>query len=294
MPPDVIRLEEIDRSQVAVAGGKGANLGELLRIGGVGVPPGFCVTTAAFGKASDELATQIADALEHYGATLPYAVRSSATAEDLPSSSFAGQHDSFLNVVGPQAVLEHVSRCWTSLSTERARAYRERNGINRKVRMAVVVQRMVAADVSGVLFTADPLNGNRKVTCIEAAFGLGDALVSGQVNADRFQTREGRVLSRIEHHDRPTLTDPQLLELTQLGRRIEAHFGCPQDIEWCLAERRLLDRAEPADHHPLSRPGNRRRGNHVYVSVGHQQMMTDAMKPLGLSMWQLTTPAPAT
>src|SRR5689334_18836489 len=104
MPPYVMRLEEIDRSHVAIAGGKGANLGELLRIDGVRVPAGFCVTTAAFGKASDELATQITDALEHYGATLPYAVRSSATAEDLPSASFAGQHDSFLNVVGPQSV----------------------------------------------------------------------------------------------------------------------------------------------------------------------------------------------
>ena len=139
MPRHVLGLEELDRSQVAIAGGKGANLGELLRVEGVRVPAGFCVTTAAFDTVAqspenrrdpeliripDDLATHITDALEHYGATLPYAVRSSATTEDLPSASFAGQHDSYLNVVGPAAILEHVSRCWASLFTERAVAYR--------------------------------------------------------------------------------------------------------------------------------------------------------------------------
>ena len=309
MPRHVVGLEELDRSQVAIAGGKGANLGELLRIEGVRVPAGFCVTTAAFDTVAqspetrrdpeliripDDLATHITDALEHYGATLPYAVRSSATTEDLPSASFAGQHDSYLNVVGPKAVLEHVSRCWASLFTERASAYRVRGDIDhREVRMAVVVQRMVAADVSGVLFTADPLSGNRKVTCIEATFGLGEALVSGQVNADRFQTREGRVTSRAEHQDRPTLTDTQLLELTRLGRRIEAHFGSPQDIEWCLDS----DGFWIVQSRPITTlfpvPETDEQGTRVYLSVGHQQMMTDAMKPLGLSMWRLTTPAPA-
>ena len=309
MPPYVMRLEEIDRAQVAIAGGKGANLGELLRIEGVRVPAGFCVTTAAFDAVAvlpetrrdaelipipDDLATHITGALEHHGATLSYAVRSSATAEDLPSASFAGQHDSYLNVVGAPAVLEHVGRCWASLFTERASAYRGRGGIDhREVRMAVVVQRMVAADVSGVLFTADPLSGNRKVTCIEATFGLGEALVSGQVNADRFQTRDGRVISRVVHQDRPTLTDTQLLELTRLGQRIEAHFGSPQDIEWCLdgdgfwiVQSRPITTLFPV-------PETDQQGTRVYLSVGHQQMMTDAMKPLGLSMWRLTTPAPA-
>ena len=309
MRRQVVGLADLDQTQISIGGGKGARLGELMRIDGIRVPAGFCVTTAAFDKVTDSpqtrrnaeliripdaLATHITEALEQYGATLPYAVRSSATAEDLPSASFAGQHDSFLNVVGQRAVLERVSRCWASLFTERAHAYRAHNDIDlHQVRMAVVVQRMVAADVSGVLFTADPLSGNRKVTCVEATFGLGETLVSGQVNADRFQTREGRVISRVEHQDRPTLSDEQLLELTGLGRRIEAHFGSPQDIEWCLDS----DGFWIVQSRPITTlfpvPETDEQDTRVYLSVGHQQMMTDAMKPLGLSMWRLTTPAPA-
>ena len=309
MRRQVVGLADLDQTQISIGGGKGARLGDLMRIDGIRVPAGFCVTTAAFDKVTDSpqtrrnaeliripdaLATHITEALEQYGATLPYAVRSSATAEDLPSASFAGQHDSFLNVVGQRAVLERVSRCWASLFTERAHAYRAHNDIDlHQVRMAVVVQRMVAADVSGVLFTADPLSGNRKVTCVEATFGLGETLVSGQVNADRFQTREGRVISRVEHQDRPTLSDEQLLELTGLGRRIEAHFGSPQDIEWCLDS----DGFWIVQSRPITTlfpvPETDEQDTRVYLSVGHQQMMTDAMKPLGLSMWRLTTPAPA-
>jgi hypothetical protein len=152
------------------------------------------------------LATAITDALVRIGDQAAYAVRSSATAEDLPTASFAGQQDTYLNVVGPAAILEHVGRCWASLFTERAVTYRLRNGFDhRKVHMAVVVQQMVFPDAAGILFTADPITGNRKVAAVEASFGLGEALVSGLVllHANEVMVNElaeaadGRKLTRI-------------------------------------------------------------------------------------------------
>ena len=230
--------QEIDRTQVAVVGGKGAHLGELSRIDGIRVPAGFCVTTDAFRRVMadapsiddrldrlsrldpddreairtlsaeirrtlegiaipDDLAAAITGALAGLGEHAAYAVRSSATAEDLPTASFAGQQDTYLNVVGPAAILEHVSRCWASLFTERAVTYRLRNGFDhRKVHMAVVVQQMVFPQAAGILFTADPVTGNRKVASVEASFGLGEALVSGLVNPDAYKVRDGEVVAR--------------------------------------------------------------------------------------------------
>jgi pyruvate,water dikinase len=260
----------------------------------------------------DELAEAITGALARSGEQVPYAVRSSATAEDLPTASFAGQQDTYLNVLGPAAVLRHVSRCWASLFTERAVTYRRRNGIDdRTVLMAVVVQRMVLPDASGILFTADPVTGDRTVATVDAGFGLGEALVSGLVNPDVFKVRHGEVVARTisakqrevralpaggtrevtidsRRQEQPALTDAQAIRLAQLGRRIEAHFGRPQDIEWCLVD----DDFHIVQSRPITTlfpvPESDDQENHVYVSVGHQQMMTDAMKPLGLSMWQLT------
>jgi phosphoenolpyruvate synthase/pyruvate phosphate dikinase len=117
-----------------------------------------------------------------------YAVRSSATAEDLPTASFAGQQDTYLNIIGKTAILKHISKCWASLFTQRAVTYRLQNGFDhRKVQLAVVVQKMVFPQVAGILFTADPVSGNRKVLSIDASFGLGEALVSGLVNADQIK-----------------------------------------------------------------------------------------------------------
>ncbi|HEY0014750.1 MAG TPA: rifamycin-inactivating phosphotransferase [Longimicrobium sp.] len=265
----------------------------------------------------DDLAAAITGALARLGEQAACAVRSSATAEDLPTASFAGQQDTYLNVVGPAAILQHVSRCWASLFTERAVTYRLRNGIDhRTVRMAVVVQRMVFPRASGILFTADPITGNRKVASVEASFGLGEALVSGLVNADTYKVRDGEVVARTigakqlailpspaggteeqsiepERQAQPALTDAQAVRLAQLGRRIEAHFGRPQDIEWCLAD----DDFHIVQSRPITTlfpiPAAAADGeNHVYLSVGHQQMMTDPMKPLGLSVWLLTAMAP--
>ena len=241
----------------------------------------------------DDLAAAITGALARLGDQDAYAVRSSATAEDLPTASFAGQQDTFLNVVGSVAVLRDVSRCWASLFTERAVTYRLRNGVDdRLVSMAVVVQRMVFPSAAGVMFTADPVTGNRKVISVEAGFGLGEALVSGRVKADVSTVREGEIVAKAVAAETAALTDAQLVELATLGRRIEAHFGWPQDIEWCLVDDGFwFVQSRPITTlFPIPVAGDE--GNHVYVSVGHQQMMTDAMKPLGLSLWQLTTPRP--
>jgi rifampicin phosphotransferase len=259
----------------------------------------------------DDVAAAITLALAGLGERAAYAVRSSATAEDSPTASFAGQHDTYLNIVGQAAVLRHVTQAWASLFTERAVTYRLRNAIDhRNVHMAVVVQEMVFPQAAGILFTADPVTGNRKVASVEAGFGLGEALVSGLVNADVYKVRDGEVIARAvgtkrlaihaapsggtqqetieaELQEQPALTDAQVVRLTRLGRRIEAHFGCPQDIEWCLVD----DGFAFVQSRPITTlfpiPAADDGENHVYVSVGHQQMMTDPMKPLGLSMWQL-------
>ena len=353
----VLGLQEIDRTQVAVVGGKGAHLGELSRIEGIRVPAGFCVTTDAFRRIMaeapsiddpidrlsrlepddrgairalsaeirrtlegiaipDDVAVEITRPLARLGEGAACAVRSSATAEDLPTASFAGQQDTYLNVVGPAAILQAVSRCWTSLFTERAVTYRLRYGIDhRKAHMAVVVQRMVFSQAAGILFTADPVTGNRKVASVEASFGLGEALVSGLVNADVYKVRDGEVVARTlgtkqlaihaspaggtqeqaiepERQEQPALTDEQVVRVAQLGRRIEAHFGRPQDIEWCLADGgfQIVQSRPITTLFPIPAAGDRE--NHVYISVGHQQMMTDPMKPLGLSFWQLTAGRP--
>ncbi|MGC9543820.1 rifamycin-inactivating phosphotransferase [Streptomyces sp. UG1] len=357
----VLDLQEVDETQVAVVGGKGAHLGVLSRIEGIGVPGGFCVTTDAFrrimadvpsmGDRLDQLsrtnpddretirtlsaqmrrmieetaipgdlAAAITRALARLGDQAAYAVRSSATAEDLPTASFAGQQDTYLNVVGATAILRHISRCWASLFTERAVTYRRRNGIDhRTVHMAVVVQQMVFPHAAGILFTADPVTGNRKVATVDAGFGLGEALVCGLVNPDVFKVRDGEVVARTiaakqravhalptggtreaaidsRRQKQPTLTDAQVVRLVELGRRIEAHFGRPQDIEWCLVDDdfRIVQSRPITTLFPTPETGDQvnDQGNHVYVSVGHQQMMTDPMKPLGLSMWQLTAMVP--
>jgi pyruvate,water dikinase len=240
----------------------------------------------------DDLAEAITRSVAQIGEQAAHAVRSSATAEDLPTASFAGQHDTYLNVVGAAAILEHVSRGWASLFTERAVTYRLRNGVDhRKARMAVVVQRMVFPQAAGVLFTADPVTGNRKVVSVEASFGLGEALVSGMVNPDAYKVRDGKVVTKTVGA-KPALTERQVVRLAELGRRIEAHFRRPQDIEWCLVDEdfQIVQSRPITTLFPIPAAGDQE--NHVYVSVGHQQMMTDPMKPLGLSMWQLTTARP--
>jgi len=259
----------------------------------------------------DDLDEEITRHLSRLGEKKPYAIRSSATAEDLPTTSFAGQHDTYLNIIGKKALLEHVRKCWASLFTERAVTYRLQNGFDhRKVHLAVLVQKMIFPQAAGILFTADPVTSNRKVLSIEASFGLGEALVSGLVNADIYKVRNGKVIDKKistkklaiyalkdggtkeqeiepERQHRQALTDAQILQLGQTGRQIEEHFGRPQDIEWCLADGNFyIVQSRPITTlFPIPEANDRE--NHVYISVGHQQMMTDPMTPLGLSLFQL-------
>ena len=349
-------FQKIDKTKLALVGGKGANLGELSRIEGISVPEGFCVTTEAyksiveqtprFNALLDQLALltiedleavreisrkirgaieatpigkdiveAVADCLRQLGDTEPYAVRSSATAEDLPSASFAGQQDTYLNIIGKDAILKHISKCWASLFTDRAVIYRMQNGFDhRKVYLSVVIQKMISPHAAGIMFTADPVTSNRKIVSIDASFGLGEALVSGLVNADNYKVRNGQIIDKKistkklaiyalkdggtkeqdiepEQQNKQALTDEQVLALERMGRKVEEHFAHPQDIEWCLVDETIhIVQSRPITTlFPIPEANDQE--NHVYVSVGHQQMMTDPMKPLGLSFFLLTTPA---
>ncbi len=267
-----------------------------------------------------QIPSDVVEAVAHYlsrfGNEHAYAVRSSATAEDLPYASFAGQQDTYLNIIGKEAILQHVRKCWASLFTERAVMYRMQNGFeHNQVSICVVVQKMIFPQASGILFTADPVTSNRKVLSIDASFGLGEALVSGLVSADNYKVKEGKIIETMiatkklaiyavkeggtetkqidsAQQKIQTLSERQILQLAQIGRQIEAYFGCPQDIEWCLARNTFyIVQSRPITTlYPI--PEENDGEKHVYISVGHQQMMIDAMKPLGLSFFLLTTSAP--
>jgi pyruvate,water dikinase len=272
---------EITRDEVALVGGKGLSLG-LLAGAGLPVPAGFCVGSTAYRggqgqsvHADPVLCEEIRQAYRDLGSG-PVAVRSSATAEDGAAASFAGQQETILGVEGEASLLEAVARCWASLESDRSRAYRRKQGIDdRGLAMAVVVQRLVPAEVSGVLFTRDPLDPECRRMLVEASWGLGESVVSGQVTPDRYHLdREtGVVLDRhiatkrlqiadcrlqieishlesvianpkwtdvaAEKQTQSCLNDSQLAELAELGRRVEQFYGDPRDIEWAWAEGRF-------------------------------------------------------
>lgn len=332
-------LSDLTRDDLALAGGKGANLGELTRAG-FAVPDGFVVTTAAYDAYVDALgirhdllaaaahldaglriramfsapppeplAAEIAAAYAALGPHVAVAVRSSATAEDLPEASFAGQQDSFLGVRGLESLLDAVRRCWASLWTDRALAYRARAGIDpAAVSLAVVVQRLADADAAGVMFTANPATGRRTETLINAAFGFGEAVVGGEVTPDELVVSGGRVVSRTTadkavHTVRTAegtctepldaarrraavLTDDQAVELAGLGRRIEAHFGAPQDVEWVLGpdgfavlqSRPITALAEPVG--PVPSDWRVPRSDGMYIRGSIIEQLPDPLSPL--------------
>lgn len=263
-----------------------------------------------------DVVTAVTDYLSQFGDEHAYAVRSSATAEDLPHASFAGQQDTYLNIIGIDAILQHISLCWASLFTDRAVIYRMQNGFDHsQVYLAVIVQRMVFPQASGIMFTADPITSNRKRLSIDASYGLGEALVSGLVSADGYSVQDGGIVNKRiatkklaiygrkeggtetkqldpDQQISQTLTDQQILQLALIGRQIETYFGNPQDIEWCLADDTFyIVQSRPITTlYPIPEANDQE--NHVYLSVGHQQMMTDPIKPLGLSFYLLITPAP--
>jgi pyruvate,water dikinase len=262
---EILPLNEIQATDANLVGGKGLGLG-LMTAAGLPVPPGFCITTAGHRKLrgqklqdAPELVLQIGEAYRELGGG-PVAVRSSATAEDSRMASFAGQQETFLGVVGEEALLEAIARCWQSLDAERAIAYRQRQGVDESnLAMAVVVQRLVPAEVAGVLFTRDPMEPGGQRMLVEASWGLGESVVAGYVTPDRFQmdwetgavcsrqinakttmrTPEGQHPVPRERQERACLEDPQLRELAELGRRVEAFLGGPRDVEWAWAEGRF-------------------------------------------------------
>jgi phosphohistidine swiveling domain-containing protein len=360
--PPVLWLGKVDRTDLPVVGGKGAALGELLQAG-LPVPRGFVVTTAAYRSLAEgtevrnELDTlvstdaddtaAVAEAAEAVRSALRdtrlpksveiavrealhsiddtgdafYAVRSSATAEDLPTASFAGQHETYLGVAETD-VLDRVRDCLASLYTDRAVAYRARNDVV-DAEMAVVVQPMVDADAAGVLFTADPASGNRTLAAVDASFGLGEAVVGGEVTPDHalvekgsgdvvaYDVAEKAVAVRSRGHGgaplvdetatgvetvalpdadrkRRVLTDEQLRTLVGLGDRAETLLGAPQDVEWALADGAfvLLQSRPITSLFPLPTPLPDDGRLHAYLSMGHMQAMPEAMPPLVVDFWR--------
>ncbi|OYD08516.1 phosphoenolpyruvate synthase [Paludifilum halophilum] len=351
----VLSFQEIDQTCLKDVGGKGANLGEMTQAGfpvpkgfcvttaayrafietsreldGLLEPlnrlePDQLDRISHLGKQirehlkslsmPEEIRSAILQAWKQTGTHAAYAVRSSATAEDLPTASFAGQQETFLNVIGENQLLQSVQNCWASLFTDRAIAYRIKNGFDhRSVFLSVVIQQMVFPEVSGILFTADPVTGHRKTSSMDASFGLGEALVSGIVSADLYQVRSGQIIKKqvsekktaiyalpeggtvtreipLGQQKSQALSDQQIVELTQLGQQIEKHYGIAQDIEWALADGEwLVLQGRPITSlYPLPGPVKDQKFR-VYFSFGHQQMMTEAMKPLAISLLRTLFP----
>ncbi len=353
--PFILPFSHISEADVARVGGKGASLGAMASAGFPVPPGFCVTTEAFSGFVSgcagleallepldalepedtegarefsqrvreylvsqpfpEEIARPLLDAWRALGTEHGYAVRSSATLEDLPDASFAGQQDTYLNVRGERELLERVRACWASLFTERAVLYRRRHGYTSSVaRLSVVVQRMVHPEVSGILFTADPVTGDRTVCSVDASYGLGEALVSGLVNADlyRVSKRTGEHLE-VRVGDKAhaiyslpgggtekrevsealrcvrALSDTWLARLVELGRQVEARRGSPQDVEWGIADGELfLLQARPITSlFPLPEPRPRDTALHVYLSFSHLQVNTAPLPPLSLSLMPL-------
>ncbi len=356
--PYTLPFSQISAADLPLVGGKGANLGEMTHAGFPVPPGfcvtthafrdfmASCPQMRQFYAALDKIPLEDLVATRKIGAeirqalhTLPipeatntavhqawhtldpnaaYAVRSSATAEDLPDASFAGQQDTYLNVRGEKEILDAVRRCWASLFTDRAILYRQQNNFaHEEVALSVVVQQMVLPEISGILFTADPVSQHRHICSIDASFGLGEALVSGLVSADlyRVDTRSNKLIEvkigdkKLAIRPLPdggtqqetlseaqrsaqVLTEAQAVALAELGKRIEAHYQKPQDIEWAIADGQiyLLQTRPITTLFPLPAPQPGDDALHLYVSLSHAQVMLDPIKRLGIDMWRLAFP----
>ena len=350
----ILRFDEIDPDTRPYVGGKGAHLGEMSQMGFPVPPGFCVTTSAfqKFIATSDKmelfldeldrvtageldeirrLGEQIRNHLEHLpipsaieeaivhawrsqGTAKAYAVRSSATAEDLPGASFAGQQKTYLNVIGKEPLLDGIRRCWASLFTDRAISYRTKIGFDhREVLLSVVVQEMVFAEMSGIMFTRDPISGNRTVTSIDASYGLGEALVSGLVSADFYQVQSGQIIQKKISHKKlaiyseprggtitkdltpdlgraQALPDERIIELWGLGQMIEKHYETSQDIEWAFANDKFyIVQSRPITTlYPI--PEAPDDALHILVSLGHIQMMTAVMKPMAISLFSSLAP----
>src|SRR3989441_9236340 len=313
--PLTVCLAEIDRGAVALVGGKGANLGGLAKAG-FPVPNGFVLTTPAYALAAEAAGAdpaRPAEAAERLrAAPMPeviakaarkayaaldaerVAVRSSATAEDLPGASFAGQQDSYLDVSGEEGLLDAIRRCWASLWNERAVAYRHANGVdNTGVSLAVVVQEMVDASAAGVLFTADPVTGRRRRAAIDAVAGLGDNLVAGAVDPDHYAVEiASHVVVQSPAGGRGSvLSDQEVLTLAEFGDRIERHFNAPQDIEFALDQERhvwLVQSRPITTLYPLPEDApDPQKELRVYFSGNVFQGYFEPITPMGIQFFRL-------
>ncbi|MEW9552221.1 PEP/pyruvate-binding domain-containing protein [Nonomuraea sp. NPDC050783] len=274
---NLIWLSDIDASMIELVGGKAAGLGELIRAG-ERVPDGFCLTVEPY-RSRDLPEKELAEAYERLGGGR-VAVRSSATAEDLPEASFAGQQDTYLNIEGAAELAAAIRRCWDSLFTERAVAYRAAAGVT-EAAMAVVVQRMVDPVVAGVLFTANPVTGCRVETVVDAAPGLGTAVVEGTVVPDHHVLRQGT----------PAVPNPdgcldagQLEELRAAGARLQAHFGSPQDVEWAIDAEGTLWLLQSRPVTTLFPQPPDTGDTRLYLEAGHTQGMLRPCTPMGVSV----------
>lgn len=348
-------FDEIDRSDINLVGGKGANLGEMTKAG-FPIPDGFCITTEAYkefikynnlagfisqtvndanienisvigerirkrisnSEIPEGVKAEIRRVFLKAGSDNYYAVRSSATAEDLAFASFAGQQDTYLNIKGEDSIIDSVRKCWASLFTDRAILYRIQNNIkHEKVHMSVVVQNMVIPEVSGIMFTADPVSGHRGIISIDASYGLGEALVSGLVSPDiyKYNKSDDKVESKtisdkklaiipvkgggtkreeltVEKSMKQVMEESKIKILAELGIKIEKYYGSPQDIEWCLEKDKIyIVQSRPITSlFPLPSPIPKDDYLHAYFSFNHLQVMTDPISPLGIDMLRLIMP----
>ncbi|MCL2323190.1 MAG: phosphoenolpyruvate synthase, partial [Oscillospiraceae bacterium] len=262
-------------------------------------------------KIPDILLKEVSNSIEKLGANNFYAIRSSATSEDLPFFSFAGQQDTYLNVKGIDNIICYIVSCFSSIYTDRAILYRLKNNIsNENVLMAVVIQKMVFPAVSGIMFTADPVTSSRNIISIDASFGLGEALVSGIVSSDiyKFNKRQNKIesitinekkLAIIPNEDGGTnkiensseksksqaLSNDDIIKLSKIGISIEEHYGYPQDIEWCIEkdEIYIVQSRNITSLYPI--PETKDENPHIYISVNHVQVMTDPISPLGMEIF---------
>jgi len=291
-PPTVIDLADVEAGGIAQVGGKAAGLADMIRAG-ERVPSGFCITSATYdivqassGAIPHWVGEEVLRSYERLGEG-PVAVRSSATTEDLPHASFAGQHETLLNISGREALLDAVGQCWDSLTTDRAVAYRAAAGVaDGAVRMGVVVQRMVDPIAAGVLFTANPITGTRTQMVVDATPGLGDVVVDGSVTADHYVLDERQPSASAGG----CLSPRQLEELRAAGDRLQRRAGVPQDVEWAfdhdgvlwLLQSRPVTTLFPVP--VTSRPEPR-----VYLEVGHMQGMLRPFTPMGMSAMRIAT-----
>jgi rifampicin phosphotransferase len=309
----IIELNAIRENDMALVGPKAMSLARLGRMG-LAAPSGFCVTTAAFSshvdaecaatvdgdgvlgdirdricqvEVSEKLTALIAQHYKRIGSGA-VAVRSSATAEDLPGHSFAGQYDTFLSVTGPEACVEAVKKCWAALWTQRAYEYRQSHGFeDGKVGMGVIVQRQIEPDAAGVVFTLDPVTGSRSRMVIEACAGLGERLVLGHVDPDRIVLRK-KNLSLVrqtvpgDEKREPVLGLKSAKRLARLARRIERDFGRPQDIEWAIQNGKLwFLQARPITATPEPKSWADRQ---VWTNANTGEVLPDVVTPLTWSI----------